>query len=78
MLFRMFSLVAPRPIGGTIEQFGFAVGQEGIIAVQIHANPRPSLTWTVDQEIILEGHKDFTQRFEANPVQSMVCIHQFS
>ena len=74
----MFSLVAPRPIPGTIEQFGFIVGEEGIISVQIHANPKPELIWTVDQENIPEGSFDSTQRFQANTVRSMVCRRQFS
>lgn len=62
---------APRPITGTIEQFGFIVGEEGIISVQIHANPKPQLTWTVDYESIPEGSIDTTQRFQANPVRTM-------
>jgi len=74
----MFPLVAPRPIAGPIEQFGFIVGEEGIITVQIHANPRPYLTWTVDYESISEGNTDSTQRFQATRIQNMVCIHQFS
>jgi hypothetical protein len=78
MPFLMVSLVAPRPITGTIEQFGFIVGEEGIISVQIHANPKPQLTWTVDYESIPEGSIDTTQRFQANPVRTMVCIQQFS
>jgi hypothetical protein len=74
----MFHLVAPRPIAGPIEQFGFIVGEEGIITVQIHANPKPYLTWTVDQESISEGNMDSSQRFQANRVRDMVCIHQCS
>jgi hypothetical protein len=74
----MFPLVAPRPIPGPIEQFGFIVGEEGVIIVQIHANPKPSVTWTVDHESIFEGGVDTTQRFQANRIQDMVCIHQFS
>lgn len=74
----MFPLVAPRPMYGPNEQFGFIMGQEGIITVQIHANPQPNLTWTVDNEHIPEGKVDSTQRFEAYKIQDMVCIHQFS
>jgi len=74
----MFPLVAPRPLPGTLEQFGFIVGEEGIITVQIHANPKPRVTWTVDYESILEGNVDTTQRFQANHVRNMVCIRQCS
>lgn len=74
----MFPLVAPRPIPGPIEQFGFIVGEEGVIIVQIHANPKPSVTWTVDHMGIVEDSVDSTQRFQANRVQDMVCIRQFS
>jgi hypothetical protein len=73
----MFPLVAPRPASGPIEQFGFIVGADGVITVLIHANPRPSVIWTIDHESILEGGVDTTQRFQANRVQDMVCIHQF-
>jgi hypothetical protein len=74
----MFPLVAPRPLPGPLEQFGFIVGEEGIITVQIHANPKPYVTWTVDQESIPEDNVDTTQRFQANRIQDMVRIHQFS
>jgi len=74
----MFPLVSPRPLPGPLEQFGFIVGEEGIITVQIHANPKPYVTWTVDQESIPEDSIDTTQRFQANRVRDMVCIHQFS
>jgi len=76
--FLMFPLVEPRPLPGSLEQFGFIVGEEGIITVQIYANPRPYVTWIVDQESIQEGNTDSTQRFQANRVRDMVCIHQFS
>lgn len=71
-------LVAPRPIPGTIEQFGFKVGDEGIISVQIQAYPKPRLTWYVDQESFPEGRMDSSQRFEAISARAMVCIPQSS
>lgn len=74
----MFPLVSPRPLPGPLEQFGFMVGEEGVITVQIHANPRPYVTWTVDYENIPEDSMDSTQRFQANRLRDMVCIHQFS
>jgi hypothetical protein len=67
-------LVAPRPIDGTVEQFGFIVGEEGVISVQIHANPKPKLTWIVDQHSFSEGSMDLTQRFEATSARDMVCV----
>jgi hypothetical protein len=73
----MCPLVAPRPPSGQMEQFGFIVGEEGIITVQIHANPKPMLTWTVDYERIPEGSMDTTQRFQADRIREMVCIHNF-
>jgi hypothetical protein len=66
--------VAPRPLNGQIEQFGFRVGEEGNIAVEIRANPKPSVTWTVDYERIPEGYMDTTQRFQADRIREMVCI----
>jgi len=72
----MFPLVAPRPLPAPLEQFGFIVGEEGIITVQIHANPKPYLTWIVDQERINEDSSDSTKRFHANRIQDMVCIRQ--
>jgi hypothetical protein len=69
----MFCIVAPRPIDGTVEQFGFIVGEEGVISVQIHANPKPRLTWTIDQDSFPEGSMDLTQRFEATSARDMVC-----
>jgi hypothetical protein len=72
----MFSLVAPRPIDGTVEQFGFIVGEEGIISVQIHANPKPKLTWIIDQDSFPEGSMDRTPRFEATSARDMVCVSQ--
>jgi hypothetical protein len=71
------SLVSPRSVHGTIEQFGFKVGEEGIISVQIQANPKPRLTWTVDREMFTEGHMDATQRFEATSATGMVCVLPF-
>ncbi|XP_021923812.1 fasciclin-3 isoform X1 [Zootermopsis nevadensis] len=62
---------APRPIPGTIEQFGFKVGDEGIISVQIQAYPKPRLTWYVDQESFPEGRMDSSQRFEAISARAM-------
>jgi hypothetical protein len=73
----MVRLVAPRPTYGPIE-FGLTEGKVGIITVQFHANPKPNLTWTLDHESIPEGNTDSTQRFQANRVYDMVCIHQFS
>lgn len=70
----MFCLVAPRPVDGIIEQFGFIVGEEGIISVQIHANPKPRLTWKIDEDIFPEGSMDLTQRFEATSARDMVCV----
>jgi hypothetical protein len=60
-----------------MEQFGFIVGEEGVITVQIFANPKPSLTWTVDYERIPEGNMDITQRFMADRIKEMVCIRHF-
>jgi hypothetical protein len=74
----MLPVVAPRPIYEGIEEFLLTEGEEGIITVQIHANPKPNLTWTLDHETIPEGNTDSTQRFQANRVQDTVCIHQFS
>jgi len=62
---------APRPLPAPLEQFGFIVGEEGIITVQIHANPKPYLTWIVDQESINEDSSDSTKRFHANRIQDM-------
>jgi len=74
----MFPLVAPRPLPGSLEQFGFRVGEDGTITVPIRANPKPYVTWIVDQERIHEGSSDNTKRFHANHVQDAVCIHQCS
>jgi hypothetical protein len=68
------SLVSPRAIDRTIEQFGFIVGEEGIISVQVQANPKPYFIWTVDQESFSEGRMDSTQRFEAISARGMVRI----
>lgn len=68
---QIFVRFAPRPLPGPLEQFGFIVGEEGIITVQIHANPKPSVIWTVDQENIPENSVDSTQRFQANHVRDM-------
>lgn len=62
---------APRPIDGTVEQFGFIVGEEGVISVQIHANPKPKLTWVIDRDSFPEGSMDITQRFEATSARDM-------
>jgi hypothetical protein len=70
----MFCLVAPRPVDGNIEQFGFIVGEEGVISVQIHANPKPKLTWIIDQDSFPEGSMDLTQRFEATSARDLVCV----
>ncbi|XP_069684944.1 fasciclin-3 isoform X1 [Periplaneta americana] len=55
----------PRPIDGAIEQFGFVVGEEGVVTVPIQAHPRPHCSWTIGQETLPEGNVDSTQRFEA-------------
>jgi hypothetical protein len=67
-------LVAPRPRHEKIEQFGFKVGEEGVISVQIQAYPKPRFTWIVDQDSISEGQMDTSQRFEATSVSNMVCV----
>jgi hypothetical protein len=73
----IFPLVAPRPPGTQLEKFGFIVGEEGTITIQVNANPRPFLTWSVDYENIPEGNMDTTQRFQADSIREMVCIHNF-
>ncbi|XP_052121220.1 fasciclin-3 isoform X3 [Frankliniella occidentalis] len=55
---------APKPAPGDLEQFGFIEGEEGLIAVRIKANPKPSFLWTVGRENIDEGSLDTTGHFE--------------
>ncbi|XP_024936696.1 fasciclin-3 isoform X3 [Cephus cinctus] len=58
----------PQP-QGTIERFGYVVGQEGFVNVTVNANPRPTFIWRVNDEIIKEGETD-----EHNRLQSSTAI----
>ena len=50
------------------------IGEDDTIAVQIQANPRPTITWFIDLESVLEGRQDSTQRFTVSPTRSLVRV----
>lgn len=55
----------PKPKSREIEQFGFTIGQPGKVIVTFHANPLPSIEWSVDNHRIQEGARDPSGRFHA-------------
>lgn len=61
---------APLP-QDTIDKFGYTIGQTGIIKVEIEANPKPQLEWTIDGQRIKEGGNDLTGRIEAETARDL-------
>ncbi|XP_034935327.1 fasciclin-3 isoform X2 [Chelonus insularis] len=58
----------PQP---TINRFGFVIGRPGIINVTVNANPRPELLWSVNDEKILEGRLDKTERLQSSSAREV-------
>ncbi|XP_046980846.1 fasciclin-3 [Schistocerca americana] len=57
----------PQPqLSSPTEQFGFEVGKEGIIKVQIQANPTPRVVWEVDGKQVQEGSTDPENHYQAS------------
>lgn len=64
----------PQPLPNPIDKFGFAIGKLGVISLEIQANPRPHLEWTVRDETIVEGSTDRSGRIEAASVKDLVSV----
>lgn len=57
----------PQPqLSSQTEQFGFEVGKEGIIRVEIQANPMPRVVWEIDGQQIQEGSMDPENHYQAS------------
>lgn len=62
----------PLPLGNPIDKFGYEIGSPGIISVEIAANPKPKLEWSVRGETLREGGVDSTGRIQAEFAQELV------
>ncbi|XP_049825133.1 fasciclin-3 isoform X2 [Aethina tumida] len=60
----------PQPQDNPIDLFGFKLGQMGQIQVEVEANPKPQVEWTLDGQKIKEGQEDNTGRIQSQYVQS--------
>ncbi|XP_044762896.1 fasciclin-3 isoform X2 [Coccinella septempunctata] len=58
----------PQPLKNPLEQFGYIIGQQGVISVVIEANPKPKIEWFVAGQNIKEGNSDNTGRIDAQPI----------
>lgn len=69
-----FSFLDPPlpPTTNPIDLFGYNVGQPGIIKVDIQANPKPQIEWTVRDQHIKEGTTDSSGRIAAEIVKDLV------
>lgn len=49
-----FSSVKPQPLnqfgGAPIQKFGFFEGKDGVIVIDVFANPKPRFEWKIDGE----------------------------
>jgi len=53
LTYHFVSTVKPQPInqfGAAIQKFGFFEGKDGIIAVDVFANPKPRFEWKINGE----------------------------
>lgn len=64
--------VPPKPKSQELEKFGFIIGKPGKIVVTFQANPRPDITWKVDQDVLKQGDRDRTGRFQAGILHQKV------
>ncbi|KAK9720863.1 CD80-like C2-set immunoglobulin domain [Popillia japonica] len=64
-------LYPPLPLGNPIDKFGYEIGSPGIISVEIAANPKPKLEWSVRGETLREGGVDSTGRIQAEFAQEL-------
>ncbi|XP_045465832.1 fasciclin-3 isoform X2 [Harmonia axyridis] len=58
----------PQPLKNPLEQFGYIIGQQGVISITIEANPKPKIEWFVAEQNIKEGNSDSTGRIDAQPI----------
>lgn len=63
-----YFLVPPQPNTEILQQFGYKIGEAGEIRVDINANPRPRIEWTVGPQKIKEGYSDDSGRYKAEPL----------
>ncbi|CAH0548623.1 unnamed protein product [Brassicogethes aeneus] len=61
----------PLPQPNPIDLFGYKIGQIGSITVDVEANPKPQIEWTVNGQKIREGSSDNTGRIEASNAQDL-------
>ncbi|KAF2894388.1 hypothetical protein ILUMI_11783 [Ignelater luminosus] len=61
----------PLPQSNPIDKFGYVLGQNGIIALEIEANPRPHLEWSIRDQVIKEGGHDSTGRIKADEIRDL-------
>lgn len=64
---RLNVLFPPKPLP-VFKQFGLVEGEEGRITVVIPANPKPAISWNIDNKIYYEGDDSPNHRF--NVLQS--------
>lgn len=71
-------LVAPRlksnpeQTSGTIELFAVLDDPENSIQVEILANPRPTVQWQIEEEILEEGQSNSDSHFKTRPIKDLV------
>lgn len=63
------------PQSNPIDKFGYVLGQNGIIALELEANPRPHLEWNIRDQTIKEGGHDSTGRIKADEIRDLVSYN---
>ncbi|KAL3271904.1 hypothetical protein HHI36_022374, partial [Cryptolaemus montrouzieri] len=61
----------PQKLREPLEQFGYQIGQPGVISLIIESNPKPKIEWAIGGEMIREGASDSTGRIEAQPLREL-------
>ncbi|OXU30427.1 hypothetical protein TSAR_004479 [Trichomalopsis sarcophagae] len=63
---RQIEVYFPPQEQDTIHRFGYDIGRPGKVNVTVHANPKPTFTWNVDNVKITAGQPDITGRLQTS------------
>ncbi|XP_031789401.1 fasciclin-3 isoform X3 [Nasonia vitripennis] len=63
---RQIEVYFPPQEQDTIHRFGYDIGRPGKVNVTVHANPKPTFTWNVDNVKITAGQPDVTGRLQTS------------
>ncbi|XP_066991227.2 fasciclin-3 isoform X2 [Anabrus simplex] len=61
----------PRQEKEPVQLFGVIVGQPGELVYNVHANPKPRISWKINSEELTEGQIDTDGHFEASTAKNL-------